>query len=389
MQRRSLQLDVLRGIAILLVLFRHPAVLPSEAGRLARIARVLERFGWTGVDLFFVLSGFLIGGLLFNEIRQSGRLNVRRFLVRRGMKIWPAYFVFLGFAFSQGVWRFHSVADAIRPLIPNLVHLQNYIPTPLIHTWSLAVEEHFYLALPLLLLVLLRWGSVRWIPGVVAFVCVACFALRLTNLGKPFTFITHQFPTHLRADSLGFGVFLAYLRCFHPQVLQFQPRTRWLLLAAAIVLLAPLAVLDASHPFVWTIGYTLAYLGFGCVLLACVDADAGLLGRLLSGRMARAIALVGIVSYSTYLWHLSLRDALTGVTFTHYGALRWAVLMTVYFIGAGCIGWLGTLAIERPFLAIRDRWFPSRAGSPPQPSIIPPLEPMPAMPALSLDVLKP
>lgn len=90
---RLIQLDVLRGLAILLVLGDHYATSVDEsrlgAGHLQPLNAAMERFGWSGVDLFFVLSGFLVGGLLFSELKRNVRLDVRRFLVRRAFKIWP------------------------------------------------------------------------------------------------------------------------------------------------------------------------------------------------------------------------------------------------------------------------------------------------------------
>ena len=84
---RIVQLDLLRAVAILLVLGRHFVVPAKQAGALEGFATVWERFGWTGVDLFFVLSGFLIGGLLYEELRTTSQLNLGRFLIRRGFKI--------------------------------------------------------------------------------------------------------------------------------------------------------------------------------------------------------------------------------------------------------------------------------------------------------------
>ena len=128
-------------------LFRHsPITLPSS-GALRPLAITLQRFGWTGVDLFFVLSGFLIGGLLFQDM-MSGRFSVRRFLIRRALKIWPAYFVFLAFIVLQLVRHEHmSAREILHELMPNLIHVQNYVWSCRGHTWTLAVEEHFYLAL--------------------------------------------------------------------------------------------------------------------------------------------------------------------------------------------------------------------------------------------------
>src|SRR5262245_3425534 len=128
-------LDVLRGIAVLLVLFRH---LPTKAdlslGGLEAVVDALYRVGWCGVDLFFVLSGFLIFGLLFKEFNGDGRLNVPRFWVRRGLKIWPSYLGAYGLMVilngAQALWRGEeSRLRALRAgLLPNLFFVQNYFP---------------------------------------------------------------------------------------------------------------------------------------------------------------------------------------------------------------------------------------------------------------------
>ena len=166
---RLIQLDILRGIAILLVLAHHQVFWITPTSEPFRsICVIFSQFGWTGVDLFFVLSGFLIGSLLFNEIRDCNNLDVARFLVRRGYKIWPAYYVYIivvgvllclqvpvsvkstGFAFKD------SPGSVLKGFASNLLNIQNYLPLLRIHTWSLAVEEHFYLILPFVILLLIR-----------------------------------------------------------------------------------------------------------------------------------------------------------------------------------------------------------------------------------------
>src|ERR1043166_5890812 len=92
-QKRIHSLDFLRGLAVLLVLFRH---LPND--NTSGVLHFIQAIGWTGVDLFFVLSGFLISGLLFTEFNRTGKLDVKRFWLRRGMKIWPSYFLTYGLA---------------------------------------------------------------------------------------------------------------------------------------------------------------------------------------------------------------------------------------------------------------------------------------------------
>ena len=133
MNSRNQSLDVLRGIAILLVLGRHFNYFP-----------LWRQAGWIGVDLFFVLSGFLISGLLFQEYKNTGKLDVRRFILRRGLKIWPSYYllilatmlfyVFIARA-SEHPFPKHEVAVSA-------LFIRNYFGADgfnfLAHTWSLA-----------------------------------------------------------------------------------------------------------------------------------------------------------------------------------------------------------------------------------------------------------
>lgn len=94
--KRVVELDVLRGIAIALVILTHLPFDPDPTVLGHTLLEKIKYKGWSGVDLFFVLSGFLISGLLFKEMSRTGTIRVGRFLLRRGLKIWPAYYVFFG-----------------------------------------------------------------------------------------------------------------------------------------------------------------------------------------------------------------------------------------------------------------------------------------------------
>jgi len=369
---RLIQLDVLRGLAILLVIFRHAIIPWSKAGILRYPMLGLWHLGWTGVDLFFVLSGFLIGGLLFTEIRTTGRLDVGRFLVRRGFKIWPAYFIFLAVVFLRLVHD-EGVHAATLSIAPNLIHLQNYLGSPRGITWSLAVEEHFYLALPLFLMLATsdwrRRASIPAIPWAAAVLIVGCTAWRIvSNYRRPFEMYTHLTPTHLRIDGLFFGVLLAYLHYMHPRRLAWVTRYRAALLATGIALIAPMALVDQTgSPLIWTFGFTSLYLGYGAILLAFVytTPGQGLSGNLLNTPPAAALAWIGIFSYSIYLWHLDLGAApvekwLLPHVPTRITSLFWLVGTTAYVFAAIAGGVLASKVIEMPVLALRERLFPPR-----------------------------
>ncbi|BDI30444.1 acyltransferase [Capsulimonas corticalis] len=372
---RMMQLDFLRGIAILLVICFHGVVPARSAGVLAPITMHLNRMGWSGVDLFFVLSGFLVGGLLFKECLSTGRLDVRRFFVRRIFKIWPSYYLFLIYL----AVRMHFTSDeeragTSRSLIPNLLHYQNYIVPFRGHTWSLAVEEHFYLILPLLLVFLTSRAkdaekSLRVFPWIVGAVAVICLGLRyLTSFHTPWAQVTHYFPTHLRIDSLFFGAALAYVYHARPEILARVMRYRTLLFFVGLALVFPAALFPIRTKIMSVGGFTALFLGYGCILLAVIHTaiGEGPAGRFLGSRLARGVAFIGVYSYPIYLWHI---DAMTlplkslarhGFLGGLPGSLRWLVFMTVYIAGATLVGVIMGRLVEKPALKLRDRLFPSR-----------------------------
>jgi peptidoglycan/LPS O-acetylase OafA/YrhL len=139
------RLDALRGVAILLVLGRH---LP-DGPQLQIFFRIWKTIGDLGMDLFFGLSGFLVGGILLREYQQSeGRVDLERFVVRRGFKIIPGYYLLIAFwFFTSNYW--DNITPDLLDLIKHLFFIHNYtgFTKQIFQTWSLAVEEQFYLFL--------------------------------------------------------------------------------------------------------------------------------------------------------------------------------------------------------------------------------------------------
>jgi peptidoglycan/LPS O-acetylase OafA/YrhL len=361
---RVLSLDLLRLLAVLLVLGRHRLEPPAHWPAFARAALdVWHRGGWIGVDLFFVLSGFLVSGLLFSEYASRGRISPGRFYIRRGFKIYPAFYVLL--AISAAVWALRGWGVPPERVLAEAFFVQSYYPGFWVHTWSLAVEEHFYLALPLVLLFLARRSAsgqpFRWLPLLVACVCLVCLGLRIVNASlRDFSDRTHLFPTHLRLDSLLFGVWIAYLWHFHRE--RFRAvlhRWRYGLIVLGVLLLAPAFLIEQSDTFLCTEGLTLAYLG-----------SAGLMVGLLLAPVpeilpARLLGSLGAQSYSVYLWHLPV--LLWGVPLVEYFAgthYSYGTQTALYVGGSFVVGVALARLIEVPALALRDRFFPSRSKGP-------------------------
>lgn len=377
--KRMPQLDILRGVAVLLVIGHHIVLPPDESGIFGPFENMMVRFGWSGVDLFFVLSGFLVGGLLLKELRSYQRLDVRRFIIRRGFKIWPSYFVYLAVVLLILLVQEHGNAHrAFGHILPNFFHVQNYLGTARPHTWSLAVEEHFYVFLPLLMLLLLYRktspaGAIALLPVIGFALIVTCTTMRyLVNANRPYDPATHYNPTHLRMDSLFFGVIIAYLYHFKREFLAKICAWRYSLLLGGIALVAPMIIIDIREGwFVSVLGFTFLYVGYGLILIAVVHSplEVGILGRVMGSRFGKTIAFIGVFSYPIYLWHIDLGRvplqafASRGLFITLSPSWRWIVFSTMYLVLAVGGGVVLGLLVEKPALALRDMFFPSRTAS--------------------------
>lgn len=136
---RNKDLDIVRGIAVLLAVGWHINGAKSGDIILDALTWPGRTFGWAGVDLFFVLSGFLVGRLILRECLNTGSFDWPRFFVRRALKLWPTLYAFLFLMLFSGV----AASDFLWQIG---LHVQSYIHTSVAtHLWSLAVEEHFYL----------------------------------------------------------------------------------------------------------------------------------------------------------------------------------------------------------------------------------------------------
>ena len=350
---RNLGLDLLRFVAVFLVLGRH-LHLPANA---SPILETWKRGGWIGVDLFFVLSGFLVSSLLFKEYLRAGSINVSRFLIRRGFKIYPAFWCLLTFTLT--IQNLQGTPPQRSALLGELLFLQNYLGEIWPHTWSLAVEEHFYLGIALLFTVVLAvWKktSFAWIPMAFVVIALGCFAARFATfaLYPVFSHQTHAAGTHLRIDALFFGVLLSYLYHFRDLERRMSRLSTGLLVGVGTALMIPAFYLTLGESrWLSVYGVILCYLGSGVILLSAL--------RLPSSENAslRILAGLGAASYSIYLWHLPVGE--WGFTFLARvtGWDNFAVYFINYLVGSLLVGWLFSHAIEYPTLQLRNYLFPA------------------------------
>jgi len=364
---RNVQLDALRGIAILLVLCSHfYKVQPDVAlPTLASCLQVIRDMGWVGVDLFFVLSGFLVSGLIFSEYQKHKQFQAGRFLIRRGFKIYPAYYIcfLVGFLVIPSSARDPATVTYLTSIC---IFVQNYFyalansftETIFSHFWSLSVEEHFYLGLSIVLLAMIKLkGNFKSLPPLCLTICVAVLCLRHfacwgRDFGGQFDYAVYT-PTHFRIDALTFGVLLSYWYHFENERLsQLMIKGKKLWLALSLALIAPCSFWSLKSYFTAVFGLTMLYVGFGLLLLVVIHSPA-------VPYISKSLARVGFYSYSIYIWHRLVWFAVVGLNTT--SSMPYFVADIVYFTLSIIIGVAMGKLIELPFLAIRDKVFPSRS----------------------------
>ena len=351
---RDQRLDILRAVAVLLVLGRHVPFFPYWT-----------KIGWIGVDLFFVISGFLISGLLFEEFTSFGAIRMRRFYLRRALKIYPPFYCMI-FVTILVSWYLH---DPIRleEVGAELLFMQNYFKGIWDHTWSLAVEEHFYLMLPPMLCLMIRNNSANPFRRLPSVYCLAASVILVMRLFTADTNFHHYFyPTHLRLDELLLGVVISYYRHFENGA--FVRVARWPLLpAASFLLILPALSLPVENHFLHTVGLTMLALGFAGILMTFTIRGRNASELKVSGTIPRALAGIGVYSYSIYLWHVPVMawglPLIRQLAAKHTLTLRlFGVSYFFMYVAASIVVGIGMAKlVEMPVLAWRDRFFPSRS----------------------------
>jgi peptidoglycan/LPS O-acetylase OafA/YrhL len=349
---RRLDLDVVRGIAILLAMGWHLGLDDSGWPVVDALMWPARTFGWAGVDLFFVLSGFLMGGIVFREREKTGNFDSGRFLARRAFKLWPVFYAFL---FAQLVLGDNTWQSFF---FQSFFHVQNYLVSSHAHLWSLAVEEHFYLALALAAPLLFR-GKVSdkaMMIGLGA-VLVIPLGLRVAGLISGATATQLQTLTHFRLDGLAAGVLLAFVSIRFPKVLERMLRYRLLWLLMVLAAIAFLAGFPKGSGLGSTVGYTVTMLGATAFLLLLYKAE--WVPRL--SFVLRPIGLLGIYSYALYLWHMAAARVAERIVEKVLPGFDAPLIETaINYIFAILVAVTITCLVEWPALKLRNKVMPAR-----------------------------
>jgi peptidoglycan/LPS O-acetylase OafA/YrhL len=353
-RERQPGLDLLRALAIIIVVIYHAGIMGFP------LPGVAHRFGWIGVDLFFVLSGYLIGGQLLAPIAHGQGIKLGRFFVRRGLRILPAYLVILAIYFLLPAWREYP---EMFPLWKFLLSVQNIGlrgGTAFSHAWSLGVEDQFYLLLPLVLVLVIR--SRRAAVIVPCAIVIGGSALRWflarQNLGDGgVSFRGFQtwiyYATWTRLDPLVFGVTLAAMEKFRTQWWQaLMNLAPWLWLPGLALIIYALYLGETD-----TITITAAVWQFPLIALGMAALLVCAVGPRLPFRRVKipGAAFIASIAYSAYLIQKLVIHFVAQFCSAHDVALTSLPALIGVQICVYAAATILFLAIERPFLQLRHR----------------------------------
>jgi peptidoglycan/LPS O-acetylase OafA/YrhL len=343
-QIRYLNLDLLRALAVMMVVFYHCCNLSGVPHWLWKWT---ETMGSNSVELFCILSGFLIGSLYWEEHDRNTMVNIRVFILRRIYRTVPMYYFFMILAYipvylirqQEFSWYY-------------LVFLQNYhleIPFYVI-SWTLCVEEHFYILLPFLLWVFLRANRMFNISIIFVLLIIPplCRLLFYDNSNGSFGY--YGTATHFRYESLLLGVIISYLIHYNKTMFAKIVDYRYIIYVMTVVIISSFALLPAMLKAYISASVS-SYLFMFVVLLAVNDVPYRLSTHPL-------IYKIAISSYSTYLGH-SLVLHVCMKAFSYAGIETSWIKIPIMFVISFAVGYVIFLKLEKPIIKLRNKHIPA------------------------------
>ncbi len=360
-QPRLNGLDHLRAFAIIYVfLFHYFIISNGQPEWLPKFAS----FGWTGVDLFFVLSGFLIASLLFTQIKNGQRILFKTFFIKRFFRIVPAFLVTVLIYFCFPSFR---EKESLPPLWKFLTFTQNLGLNlkdfgTFSHSWSLCVEEHFYLLLPIIVILVQSakfFNKAYWIIIALFLFGLASRIYSYNHFYAPkipdefawmYWYKYIYYPTYNRLDGLLVGVSIAGLYQFLPtfwnRIAQFG---NLFIVLSLLVLTGSYFLCEDKTTFSASIfGFPLIALGYGFMVVGAISPTS-----ILYKWNSKITAFIASLSYAVYLTHKGV-IYMTHQLLADYELDNHRLLIICVFTCAG-FAYLLHIAIEKPFMKFRNR----------------------------------
>lgn len=332
---RISSIDIFRSIAIIgVVLFHFNGTLPM---------------GFLGVDLFFVISGFLIGGILTKQFNSGESINFFKFFLQRGFKVWPSYYSFLLIGSVLAYLFYHSFAPeqiiSLNDYKRYLFFYQNYTGMPFHwsfdHVWSLCIEEHFYILLPLLFIFIQKTGNKKsaLITAIILVICSGIISKYVM------LFYTHSkdtySATHNRIDALAWGVLLNFVLFYKGEMLK-RLKFKWLIFAAGLLLFIVSIYMELKSDSI--IYHKIIFHSFLPFCFALMIAGV----YYVDFSKIKILRIVAYYSYNWYLWHPVFVIIIE--KYAGFGIFGISVYLVISFLFA----MLFTVIVEEKALAKRN-----------------------------------
>ncbi|TGK28801.1 acyltransferase [Leptospira gomenensis] len=370
-------LNGLRALAIIFVVLNHYVIGIIDKVALPESLKTIYLNLWSGVDLFFVLSGFLISKGLWENWRKELKINFGSFYIKRTLRIFPAYYFFLIVTYLVGKTMLtvlekkgtYGEIESLKQILTNswgdFLFLGNYIQGINTHTWSLSSEEQFYLIFPILCSVLFfRLGFklrqlILWIVYIVPLACRIVTLYAIEGYSTPPYFKEIYYPFQTRFDSLIIGVIVMDFYMNRPSLGKFIEKYRIAYISSialffSFVIICHLISQDTGLFFAHTFKYNFLNIGYAGILYLSIIKLESPLSKFLSSKILTPIARL---SYTIYLWHFILMGTAVmllkikpdmSLTMFHLKFFGMVIILIVLSLPL-------YLTIEVPFQKLRNR----------------------------------
>jgi peptidoglycan/LPS O-acetylase OafA/YrhL len=357
-------LDFLRAVAILLVFLWH-----YRRYGMPEWLTGISTFGWTGVDLFFVLSGFLIGGQLFEKVAIDNSISLSKFYTKRFFRILPAYFVVLSLYFlipsfseregmSEG-WKFWTFTMNFGLDYQNAGSFS--------HAWSLCIEEQFYLFLPIAILSALAFKiGKRYILWALLALFIFGFIIRayswqtyvsplhgdenqMALIGNTYSKYIY-YPSYNRLDGLLVGLLIALSFTFKPEIkAKLLLKSDLFMVLGLLVLIGTYFISKDQFAFQTAVfSYPLVSAGYGLILVSCLSPTSKI-----QKIKFKFFPFLAVLSYSFYLLHKQINHITVNILSEY--ELNKTILLLICFFCSLLAAILLHILVERPFLLVREK----------------------------------
>jgi peptidoglycan/LPS O-acetylase OafA/YrhL len=364
-------LNTLRGIGALMIVIHHanPDSIPNMTevtGIAGFLLWRLRNLGWSGIDLFLVLSGFLMADFIFARLQRRNDLLLSTYWKKRAIRIIPSYYfllIVLAFTGASGFISFLNAEEAVKSALIHFFFLNNYLDqVPNGPTWYVSVIVQCYVALPVMVAILVRTTKIELMSN---FLKISCAVVLLSLVLRVLRVLSgaHEandfMLTHFRLDSIFIGMSCMYLLSNRHPFITFLKKHQAISLIVSILLIAPCMYFPRKNPFMFTIGFTLLACGYGVIILLLAE-------DLLEGaaNWLKWFSVLAAWSYNIYLWHYFMPSILGKpylglqnfiVSWSNSAPIRALLEITLFVSLSIVVGYLMTVIIERPAERVLSR----------------------------------